>query len=568
MQDVKELGWDELDVILISGDAYIDHAAFGVALLGRYLVHKGFRVGIIAQPQTDNDYLALGRPLLFFGISSGNVDSMVNHYTAQKKIRSEDDFSPNNKAGLRPDRAVLAYTQKVKQLFKGVITVIGGVEASLRRIPHYDFWSDKIKNSLLVDSKASILVYGNAERQILEIAERLKQSRDVEMRPATSTCLCEARTNPDRTQIEGINGTCIYTKEKPENAIELVNYPDVDTADGFYQMTKTFYNSFPNKILYYKYLDRYLVHFPPAEALNTNEIDEIYSLPFVREPHPMYKGKIIKAFEQIKCSILSHRGCYGGCSFCAIGIHQGKKIQFRSKESILKEIEKLSKKSYFKGTITDIGGASANMYGTGCKVDSSCSRLSCLCPDICKNLAVDDKAYLSVLKATKRNSRVDNIFISSGIRFDLALLQPEFTKSLCFYHTSGLLKLAPEHVSQKVLKMMNKPGIDKYLQFADIFIENSKKIDKKQYIIPYLIVGFPGCTTEDALELAKFLKKHNLKVEQIQEFTPTPMTIATMMYYTGIDFYSGEKIYVPKRSEVRKQKEMAQWFRGEARKSV
>ena len=543
MRDVKANGWEELDIILITGDAYIDHPAFGAALLGRYLIKKGFRVGVIAQPQKDEDYRALGRPKLFFGISSGNVDSMVNHYTAQRKIRSEDDFSPNSKAGLRPDRAVQIYTQKVKQFFKDIVVVIGGVEASMRRIPHYDFWSDKVKNSVLIDSKASILVYGNGERQILEIGERLRGSK----------------------LLEGIRGTCILSKElpPPAEAVELCDYGTVSDPESFYKMTKLFIDNYQTHTLFYKHTDRYYVHYTPAEPLSTAELDDVYGLPFAREPHPMYKGKIIKAFEQIKHSILSHRGCYGGCSFCMIGFHQGKAIQSRSKESILKEIDKLSKKSYFKKTITDIAGASANMYGTSCKHHNSptiCKRHSCLYPEICKNLVFSEKPYLSVLRAARSSHKVENVFISSGVRFDLALKQSEFMQDLCYFHTSGLLKLAPEHVCENVLKKMYKPSVEKYLKFSETFSEMCKKLEKKQRILPYLIVGFPGSRLEDALELAIFLKKNDLHVEQIQEFTPTPMTIATMMYFTGKDYECGEMIYVPKGREIRLQKALAQWY--------
>ena len=570
MQDIRDNGWEDVDIVLVTGDAYIDHPAFGVSLLARYLIDHEYRVGIIAQPQKDEDFQALGRPRLFFGISSGNVDSMVNHYTAQRKIRSEDDFSPNNKNGLRPDRAVLVYTQKIKQFYKDTIVVLGGVEASMRRIPHYDFWSDKVRNSILIDSKANILVYGSGEKQILEIASRIKNKRG----------------------LNEIQGTCIFSKEKPLNMqilpfIDEILTPLVPSLappmqvggegggfssipndsvphkeNHFYEMTKVFHENYQSQTLCYEFSGRYFIHYPPAEPLSTEEIDSIYNLPFTREPHQLYKGKFIKAFEQIKYSVLSHRGCYGGCSFCIINLHQGKTIQSRSKESILKEIDKISKKSYFKGTITDIAGASANMYGTYCKANlsQSCKKQSCLYPEICNNLSVNEKPYMSVLRAAKAKSKVKNVFVSSGVRFDLALSQPEFTQELACFYTSGSLKLAPEHTSENVLKKMNKPAVEKYLRFSEIFLDISKKIEKKQYIIPYLLVGFPGSTLEDALELAIFLKKNNLKVEQIQEFTPTPMTIATTMYFTGKDYETGEEIYIPKGRDIKLQKALAQWY--------
>ena len=547
-QEMIENGWNELDIILITGDAYVDHPAFGASILARYLFSFGYRVGIIDQPVSDEDYQIFGRPRLFFGITSGNMDSMVNHYTAQKKIRTEDAFTPNGKTGLRPDRAVLIYTQKVKQLFKNVFVVIGGVEASMRRIPHYDFWTDKVRNSILIDSKADILLYGNAEKQILEIAETLNKNE----------------------AIKQVNGSCVMSNVKPENAVLLTDFESLKKPKNFFNMTKLFIEKHLTDILYFPFYNRFFIHYPPTSPLTTEEIDNVYNLPFTREVHPKYKGKYIKAFEQIKLSILSHRGCYGGCSFCTIGFHQGKTIQSRSKDSIIKELNSISSKSYFKKTITDIAGASSNMYGTFCKANLSekCNKHSCLYPDICSNLVFNEKPYISVLKAARLNKKVNNVFISSGVRFDLALNQPEFIQDLCVFHTSGHLKLAPEHISNQVLRKMYKPSIDKYLKFSDIYFEICKKIDKKQFIIPYLIVGFPGSTLEDALELALFLKKNNLHVEQIQEFTPTPMTIATMMYHTGIDFESEEKIFIPKGREIRLQKALAQWYMKSNKKLV
>lgn len=540
LDEVKENGWDSLDIIIVTGDAYVDHPSFAAAILARFLISKGYKTGIIDQPVSDKDYQKLGKPNLFFGITSGNMDSMVNHYTAQKKIRSEDAYSPNSVTGLRPDRAILVYTQKIKQFFKNVPVVIGGIEASMRRIPHYDFWSDKVRNSILFDSKADILVYGNGERQILQIAEVLTQNGN----------------------LNNIEGTCIIEKEQPEGKELFYDYSKINEKKNFKDMTKTFVENYNKTKLYYGFNGRFLVHNPPAKPFSQIELDEIYSLDFQRDLHPKYKGKFIKAFEQIKLSILSHRGCYGGCSFCTIGFHQGKTIQSRSKDSIIGELNKISKMRYFKKTITDIAGASANMYGTFCKanISETCDRLSCLYPDICKNLVTNDKPYLSVLKSARLSNKTNNVFVSSGVRFDLALEQQEFLQELSVFHTSGILKLAPEHISENVLKKMFKPSISKYLRFSEIYYSICKKIEKNQFIIPYLIVGFPGTTLEDAVELAVFLKKNNLKVEQVQEFTPTPMTIATMMYYTGLDFETNDIIYIPKGREIRLQKALAQWF--------
>jgi len=544
LEDVARNGWDSVDIVLITGDAYIDHPSFGIPLLSRYLIHHGFRVGIISQPQSDADFTALGRPRLFFGISSGNMDSMVCHYTAQRKPRSEDAFSPNNQSGLRPDRATLVYCQKIKQLYKNIPVVLGGIEASMRRIPHYDFWSDKLRNSILIESKASILVYGHGERQILEIAHRLSQQQT----------------------LSDIPGTCILSKESPQLGVQLPEYNAVSTPQAFYQLTHTFMEHYRTTPLYYPHLDRFYIHHTPAEPLTTAEIDSIYDLPFTRDVHPMYHGKRIKAFDQIKYSVTSHRGCYGGCSFCAVGLHQGRSIQSRSASSIIKEIDSITEKKYFKGTITDIGGPTANMYGTGCKknISHSCKKRSCLYPEVCKNLLTSEKSYLTLLKTAKK--KVNHVFITSGIRHDLALKQPEFIQDLCFFYTSGQVKLAPEHIAPTTLHYMYKPSADKYIQFCDIYARLCEQIDVKQYIIPYFIVGFPGTTTADAVILHEYLYKNNIHIEQVQEFTPTPMTIATMMYYTGLDFDTGEPIYVPKGREIRLQKALAQWYQKENKK--
>ena len=541
----------KLDIILISGDAYIDHPGFGVPLIGRFLQSKGFSVGIIPQPdwKNDSDFQCLGTPRLFFGISSGNMDSMVNHYTAQKKIRREDAYSPDGKTGLRPNRATTVYAHKIKELFKNVPIIIGGIEASLRRIPHYDFWSEKIRNSILIDSKADILVYGMGEKAILEIAEELRNGKPVK-------------------DINNVKGTVVSIKHIDSQHYFILEAFNSNTKD-FFRLNKQFQENCQTKTVYQKFSQRYLKHNPPAKALDQNEMDEIYNLPFTRLPHPRYKGKSIKAFEQIKCSVTSHRGCFGGCNFCAIGLHQGKTIQSRSNISIRKEISLISKQDYFNGTVSDIGGPTANMYGMSCKkkISETCLRKSCLMPNVCSWL---DKSHLSQIKLLRRCltiPRIKNIFIASGIRFDLALFEDKYIRQIAELHTGGLLKLAPEHNSSKVLKCMNKPGFELYQNFVESFRKHSKKIDRSQHIVPYIIAGHPGSNLNETLKLAVFLKNNNIKLKQIQEFTPTPMTDSSLMYYTGLNM-KGETIHIPKGREIRLQKALIQWFIPTNRKLV
>ena len=547
-QELKQRHWTTLDIIIINGDAYVDHPSFGAAIIGRILEYYGYKVGIISQPQTDEDFSLLGRPNLFFAITAGNIDSMVNHYTAQKKIRSEDAYSPNGKAGLRPDRAVIQYTQTVKRLFKKCFVVIGGIEASLRRIPHYDFWSDKVKNSVLFDSKADILVYGAGERSIVEIANSLKNNTDY----------------------HSIKGTALATnKIENDNYLLLPNVENCSDKNTYRTLYKTFFCNYKTKTLYQPFATRFLKHNIPQEPFSEEELTLIYSLPYQREPHPIYNNNKIPAFEQIKHSITTHRGCYGGCNFCSIAIHQGKSIQSRSINSILNEIGCLTQKEYFKGTLSDIGGPSANMYASTCtnKNSDNCMRRSCIVPSICSYLHMNKKEYYSMLKACLSTNKVKHGFIASGIRFDISTDQ-DYLELLVSEFTGGRIKLAPEHIAPKVLQLMNKPTIDKYEEFNNKFISVCKKHSKAYTIIPYIILGHPGCSMNDAIDLAIYLKKHDLKLEQIQEFTPTPMTISTCMYYTGKAFDSDVDIFVPKGREVKLQKAIAQWYKEENRKYV
>ncbi|MCB5263041.1 MAG: YgiQ family radical SAM protein [Candidatus Cloacimonetes bacterium] len=531
--ELQALGLPELDIILISGDAYIDHPSFGTALLGRLLESAGFRVGIIAQPDwsKNEDFLVLGRPRLFFGISSGNMDSMVNHYTAQRKKRNDDAYSPDGQSGKRPDRAVMIYTNIVRRLFKGTPVIIGGIEASLRRIAHYDFWQDKVRNSILADSKADLLIYGMAEKPILEVAEALKAGIKI-------------------SELTDILSTVCYVS-KPDGTL----LPDAELCKNkltFHQMNRLFYENVQTTALYQLNGGRYIKHNPPAEPLTTSEMDKIYQLPYMRAPHPRYAGHNIPAWEQIRQSITSHRGCYGGCNFCAIAIHQGRKIQSRSAQSILSEAKKLP------GVISDLGGPSANMYDSKCKLGfpDSCKRRSCLFPQICPNLSFDHDVQIRLLDAVAALPKVKHVFVASGIRHDMALGNRRYISAIAQKYTGGRLKLAPEHSSDSVLKLMGKPSIARFEDFAKQYFAEVNKAGIKRQIIPYIIIGHPGTTSEDALHLKNWLQRNNIKVEQVQEFTPTPMTISTCMYYTGLNFDLGTPIPVPSPGEVRKQKEL------------
>ncbi len=530
---MKARGWSVCDIILISGDAYIDHPSFGVPIIARTLEAAGFRVGIIAQPDwhNDADFMALGAPRLFFGISSGNMDSMVNHYTAQRRLRSDDAYSPQGKSGKRPDRAVMIYTNIIKRLYKGIPVLIGGVEASLRRVAHYDFWQNKVRNSILADSKADLLIYGMAEHTITDLAQKLNAGKHI-------------------SELNDLPSTVCFCKEAGEPRL-----PDADQCgdkNTFHLMNRVFYDNYATKALFQLNGGRWIKHNPPAPALPGKELDRIYSLPFMNAAHPIYGNQRIPAWEQIKQSITSHRGCYGGCNFCAIAVHQGRRIQSRSAASIIAEARKL------KGTISDVGGPSANMYGSYCKLGfpDSCPRRSCIFPEICPNLVLDHEAQLHLLDAISKLPDIKHVFIASGIRHDLVLGNKRYIKAIATKYTGGRLKLAPEHSAPNVLKLMGKPPIERFEAFSKEYFEELRSSGLKRQIIPYIIIGHPGTTMEDAIALKHWLEKHKIHVEQVQEFTPTPMTISTCMYYTGLDFESGSPIHIPSPGEIRKQKEL------------
>ncbi|HPS38262.1 MAG TPA: YgiQ family radical SAM protein [Candidatus Cloacimonadota bacterium] len=554
--ELTALGITQPDFILISGDAYVDHPSFGAAIIGKSLIDAGFSVAIIAQPdwKSDTDFLKFGRPRLGFGITSGNMDSMVNHYTAQRKIRSDDAYSPGGIAGKRPDRAVLVYTNIIKRLFKGVPVIIGGIEGSLRRISHYDYWSDTVKNSLLADTKADILVYGMAEKTLVTILQRLKDGEEIK-------------------SLKDIRGTVVFDDPSQEEETAILPASDATKEKRTYhEMYRQFYHEFQSRTLYQLNGGRYIRHNPPAEPLTGAELDHVYSLKFENAPHPSYGTQSIPAWEQIRDSITTHRGCYGGCNFCAIHAHQGREIQSRSQSSILKEVKGLTAKrtthpsgqTYrFHGTISDLGGPTANMYGSYCRQNypDSCRRRSCIFPNICANLSFDHKLQLKLLEAVERVDGVKHVFISSGIRHDMALSDRNYIAKLATHYTGGRLKLAPEHVSDKVLRLMGKPPIALYEKFCVEFYEETDKAGIKRQVIPYLIIGHPGTEAEDARRMSEWLRKNRIRIEQVQEFTPTPMTISTCMYYTGLDFETGKPIHIPHGREIREQKDILFWWK-------
>jgi len=555
---MDQYGWSELDVLFITGDAYIDHPAFGTPLLARLLESEGYRVGILDQPdwKSPEAFKIMGRPRLFAAISAGAMDSLVNHYTAAKKIRHDDAYTPGGLAGKRPNRAVIAYTAAVKGAFKGLPTVIGGIEASLRRLAHYDYWADRVRRSVLVDSKADLLLYGMAETAIIELASRLKNGEEI-------------------GSIHNIRGSALITDECPPKAINLPSFEEVLDDCGAYnlafKLASEQQNPLSAKPLIQVHAGRLLLINPPALPLAETQLDRIYALPFNRMPHPDYSEKI-PAYEQIKFSVTSHRGCFGGCAFCAITHHQGKTIQSRSETSILAEVERLIEHPDFRGTLSDVGGPTANMYGLHCgtpEAEKICRRGSCLFPAPCKNLHASDQRAVGLLDKIRQKEKVKHVFVASGVRYDLLPFQPNYFDTLLQHHVGGLLKVAPESTVDRVTDIMRKPGARVFTEFLDKFRVRSKALGLRQAIVPYLISGHPGCTLKDMVEVALYLKEHHLKVEQVQDFTPTPGSLATCIYHTGSDPFSGQPIHVPRLvKEKRLQKALLLYHRPESRKDV
>ncbi|WP_048198854.1 YgiQ family radical SAM protein [Methanocella arvoryzae] len=541
--ELKALGWDRCDVVIVSGDAYVDHPSFGVAIIGRVLEKAGFRVGIIAQPDvTDKtSFSRLGEPRLCFCVTSGNVDSMVNNYTANKRLRSDDDYSPGNRPHMRPDRAVTVYCNKIRETYKTIPIITGGLEASLRRFAHYDYWDDKVRQSILADAPADMIVYGMGEKTIVDVVGRLKNGERI-------------------ADITDIRGTTYKTRKIGDlsDFIELPDFKAVSTDKrAFAEAFKTFYDEqdpYYGHTLVQRHPKTIIVQNPPALPLTTAEMDAIYDLPYTRYPHPSYKEDI-PALRTVRFSITSHRGCFGGCAFCAITAHQGRMIQSRSQESILREIRALTKLPEFKGTISDIGGPTADMYMLGCSKRSTqgmCRDKLCLYPEPCPNLNKDHSRLITLLNEVRKVPGVKNVFIGSGIRYDLAMQDEQYLYHICRQNVSGQLKVAPEHVSRNVTDAMCKPSIEAYDKFVSKYREINKELGKEQYIIPYFISAHPGCTLKDAIQLAEYVRDMGYYVEQVQDFTPTPSTLSTCMYYTGYNPYTGQEVYVPKSVEERR----------------
>lgn len=575
-KEVELREWDELDVILFSGDAYIDHPAFGISVIGRVLEAAGYRVAIIPQPDWHGDFRdfkKLGRPRLFFGVSAGAMDSMVNKYTANKRLRSEDAYSPNGRHDLRPEYPSIVYSNILRQLYPDVPIVLGGIEASLRRLTHYDYWKDCIRKSVLCDSGADIVIYGMGEKQIISIAQALENGRkikDIKDIPQTAY-LCKEREIPEGITTNDIvlhsHEECLYNKK-----FQAENFKHIEEESN---------KKHAQRILQ-KVDSQYIVVNPPYPTMTTEEVDATYDLPYTREPHPKYKGKVIPAYEMIKFSVNIHRGCFGGCSFCTISAHQGKFIASRSKESILKEVKQVIQMPDFKGYLSDLGGPSANMYGMAgknIKACEHCKRPSCIHPEICPNLNTDHSKLLDIYRAVDALPGIKKSFIGSGVRYDLLLHNAkdektnhstqEYTRELIKNHVSGRLKIAPEHTSDRVLYLMRKPSFKQFYQFKRIFDKINKEENLRQQIIPYFISSHPGCKEEDMAELAVITKDLDFHLEQVQDFTPTPMTVSTEAWYSGYDPYTLEPVFSAKTPrEKLAQRQFFFWYKPEERRNI
>lgn len=575
-KEVELRGWSQLDIILFSGDAYIDHPSFGVAVIGRYLEAAGYKVAIVPQPDWHGDFRdfkKLGKPRLFFGIAPGAMDSMVNKYTANKRLRSEDAYSPDGRHDLRPEYPTIVYTHILKQLYPDVPVILGGIEASLRRLTHYDYWKDCLKKSILVDSKADMIIYGMGEKQVVELAQKLEQGLPIK-------------------EIKDIPQTVYYCKK--EDILNGITEEDIVLysheaclnnkkfqAENFRHIEEECNKKHAQRLI--QEVDRkYIVVNPPYPTFTTAEVDSTFDLPYTRQPHPKYKGKTIPAYEMIKFSVNLHRGCFGGCSFCTISAHQGKFIASRSKESIMKEVKQVVQMPDFKGYISDLGGPSANMYGMAGKVQKACEhckRPSCVHPQICPNLNVDHSKLLDIYHAVDALPEVKKSFIGSGVRYDLLLYKSkdeknneaarQYTRELITKHVSGRLKVAPENTSDRVLMAMRKPSFQQFYAFKKIFDRINKEEHLRQQIIPYFISSHPGCHEEDMAELAVLTKDLDFHLEQVQDFTPTPMTVSTEAWYTGYDPYTLEPIYSAKTpKEKLAQRQFFFWYKPEARRGI
>lgn len=569
-KEIERLGWDYIDVILFTGDAYIDHPSMGCAVIGRVLESKGYRVAIIPQPNWQDDlrdFKKLGAPRLFFGISAGAMDSMVNHYTAARRKRSDDAYTPNGRAGARPDYPTIVYSQILKKLFPEVPVIVGGIEASLRRLSHYDYWQDKLRPSILFDAHADLLVYGMGEKAIVEIARQLETGKKVNEltdipQTAIITDAAEAAQAADTDIVLHSFEECLSDKKK-----QAENFKHIEIES----------NRWEGHRLWQVHGKKAIKVNPMYPPMTTEEIDASFDLPYTRLPHPRYNGKHIPAYEMIRHSVNMHRGCFGGCAFCTISAHQGKFIASRSKQSILKEVEQIAKMADFKGYISDLGGPSANMYqmhGKDLDKCRKCIRPSCLHPQPCKNLNNDHAPLLDIYHAVDALPEVKKSFIGSGVRYDLSMAKhsdervnqtnAQYNRELIIKHVSGRLKVAPEHTSDRVLNCMRKPSFDLFYKFKQLFDEINHKYDLRQQLIPYFISSHPACTEQDMAELAVITKKLNFHLEQVQDFTPTPMTVASEIYYTGYHPYTLEKVYTARtKEEKQNQRKFFFWYKPE-----
>jgi uncharacterized radical SAM protein YgiQ len=616
---MEALGWEQCDVVLVSGDAYVDHPSFGMALIGRVLEAQGLRVGIIAQPDwhSAEPFRALGKPRLFFGITAGNMDSMVNRYTADRRVRSDDAYTPGGEGGKRPDRSVIVYAQRAREAYREVPIVIGGIEASLRRIAHFDYWSETVRRSVLFDAKADLLVFGNAERQIMELARRLDAGEAIgeidDLRgtafvrrswpqgfieidsthldapgplappldpyamsprgatPSVATAAPAAAPTPvEAPAVAAANASvrfarAVRNQNREHSAIRMPSFEQVERDPVLYAHASRILHLESNpgnaRALVQRHGEKDLWLNPPPIPLAMNEMDWIYDLPFQRRPHPSYGPANIPAYKMIRFSVAIQRGCFGGCTFCSITEHEGRIIQNRSEESVIREIEKIRDTvPGFTGVISDLGGPTANMYRIACKstaIESACRRPSCVFPGICPNLNTDHSALINLYRRARELPGVKKVLIASGVRYDLAIESPEYVKELVQHHVGGYLKIAPEHVREGPLSKMMKPGVGTYHRFKELFDKYSKEAGKEQYLIPYFIAAHPGTTDEDMLELALWLKRNGFRADQVQAFLPSPMASATAMYHTGKNplqrvTRSSEEVKVPKGLRVRR----------------
>jgi len=588
-KELERLGWDELDVILFSGDAYVDHPSFGAAVIGRVLEAEGLKVAIVPQPDWHGDYRdfkKLGRPRLFFGISPGCMDSMVNKYTANKRLRSEDAYSPDGRPDLRPDYPTIVYTKILKELYPDVPVVLGGIEASLRRLTHYDYWSDKLQKSILIPSGADLLVYGMGEKPMPELARILREYADetdtfIDVHTFRNLMLrfplkqgvmvCEKNEIPCGMKDDDIilhsHEACLKDKIK-----QAENFRHIEEESNKYEAQR----------IIQEVDGKYIVVNPPYQPMTQDELDRAFDLPYTRLPHPKYKGKRIPAYDMIKFSVCMHRGCFGGCAFCTISAHQGKFITSRSKESILREVEEIVKLPDFKGYLSDLGGPSANMYamhGKNLDICHKCKRPSCIHPQVCKNLNTDHSQLLDIYKAVDAIPGIKKSFIGSGVRYDLLLhdtgderinkINMRYTRELIKNHVSGRLKVAPEHTSDKVLYLMRKPSFKLFYEFKRIFDKINQEEHLNQQIIPYFISSHPGCKAEDMAELAVLTKNLDFHLEQVQDFTPTPMTVSTEAWYTGVHSYTLEPVFSAKTPQDKlAQRQFFFWYKPQERNNI